>query len=215
MKTLQAAFASLQEWARKQPNSIVDLRPTPTPETVILDEIMDGHAILYGLNFPDNSFMRGGKFYAFAQTRDNAWFWLEIEQDFERLMSHWYQNTSNLRDEHVLRLLKKQESGYQIDFMHDDDLTSQQIRVLRQHSKSNLDGEPERWEKSKEFTVVVQIKLCRTMVPVRGGEAEFGWTCRAVALYREGEGLVLLDPKGDQVHFVGPESENTPEFLTP
>ena len=111
--------------------------------------------------------------------------------------------------------MKKQESGCPIDFMYDDALPSQQIRVLRQHSKSNLDGEPERWGKSKDYVAVVQINFCGTMVPVPKGEAEFGWTCRAVALYREEVGLVMHVPKAEQVHFVGPESENMPEFLTP
>jgi hypothetical protein len=215
MESLKALFSSLQGWAKEQPNSIIEQQPTPTPEEVILDDILDGHAILYGLNFPENSFLKGGKFYAFAQTHDKAWFWLEIEQDFEMLMRHWYQNTQNKQDEHVLGLLKQQESGQAIDFMYDNTLMSQQIRVLRQNSKSNLDGNPELWEESKDFTAVVQIKSCRTMVPVRHGEAEFGWTCRVVALYREKEGLVIHDPKGEQVHFVGPEIENVPGFLIP
>ena len=186
MKSMQQLFSSLQGWVKEQPNAIDENHPTPTPEDVILDDILDVHALLYGVHFPRNSFLKGSKFYAFAQTHDKAWFWLTIDQDFEALMSHWYQNTANKQDEHILALLKQQESGQSVHFVYENTLTSQQIRVLRQNSKSSMDGNPELWEQSKDFTAVVQIKSCRTMVPNLSREAEFGWTWALVHGYRFG-----------------------------
>ena len=61
-------------------------------------------------------------------------------------------------------------------------------------------------------TVLVRITSCRTLVPTE--EAHFGWKTEAVALYRKGEGLSILEPGTNAVHFIGVKPAAVPDFLS-
>ena len=204
-------FERLKAWAANQPQSIVDVQPTPTPEDTLADDVIDGYFVIKGLNFPSQSFVQGGRPYGYAKTDDDAYFWVLVDDAFEALMTPWYDNGHAKKDASLVESMAKQANGAHLSIMFDAPLSSQQFRVIRQQS-SQFYGDPTTWEPSRTLTALVRITSCRTLVPIE--DAHFGWTTKAVALYREGEGLSMMDPSTNAVHFVGLESAETPAFLS-
>ena len=203
-------FKQLKAWAANQPQSIVDVQPTPTPEDTLADDVIDGYFVIKGLNFPSQSFVQGGRQYGYAKTDDDAYFWVLVDDAFEALMTPWYDSGHAKKDASLVDAMAKQADSESLSFMFDSPISPQQFRVIRQ--QSSLYGDPTNWEPSRTFTALVRITSCRTLVPIE--EAHFGWTTEAVALYREGEGLSMMDPSTKTVHFVGLEPAATPAFLS-
>ena len=129
-------------------------------------------------------------------------------------MTPWYQSGLCIQDASLVEAMAEQATGESLHIMYSSPLLSQQFRVIRQQTSRLIYGEPSSWEPSGTFTVLVRITSCRTMVPSRSEQAEFGWKTEAVALYREGEGLSILEPGTNTVHFVGVEPVAIPAFLS-
>jgi hypothetical protein len=205
-------FEQLKVWAANQPNSIVDARPTPTPEDTLAEDVIDGYFVLKGLNFPKQSFVQGGRPYGYVRTDDDAYFWVLVDEAFEALMTPWYDRGHAQKDASLVDAMAKQANDVSLSIMSDSPMSPQQFRVIRQQSGRKLYDDSASWEPSRTFTVLVRITSCRTLVPVE--EAHFGWKTEAVALYREGEGLSMIDPRTEVVHFIGLESAAIPAFLS-
>ena len=45
-------FEKLKLWAARQPKSFVDVRPTPTPEDTMAEDVIDGYYVLQEFDFP-------------------------------------------------------------------------------------------------------------------------------------------------------------------
>ena len=75
-------FLKLKTWAAKQPNSIVDAQPTPTPEDTMAEDVIDGYFVLKAFDFPKQSFVQGGRPYGYAKTDDDAYFWVLVDEAF-------------------------------------------------------------------------------------------------------------------------------------
>ena len=205
-------FEQLKVWAANQPKSIVDARPTPTPEDTLADDVIDGYFVLKGLNFPKQSFVQGGRPYGYAKTDDDAYFWVLVDEAFEALMTPWYDRGHAQKDASLLEAMANQVNSESLSISFDSPMSPQHFRVNRQQSSQMFDGDLTTWEPSRTFTALVRITSCRTLVP--GEEAHFGWKTEAVALYREGEGLSMIDPSTEAVHFIDLESAVTPAFLS-
>ena len=205
-------FEQLKAWAANQPKSIVDARPTPTPEDTLADDVIDGFFVLTGLNFPTQSFVQGGRPYGYARTDDDAYFWVLVDEAFEALMTPWYDHGHTQKDASLVDAMARQANRESLSIMFDSPVSPQQFRVIRQQSSQNLYGDSTSWEPSRTFTALVRITSCRTLVPVE--EALFGWKTEAVALYREGKGLSMIDPSTEVVHFIGAEPAAIPAFLS-
>ena len=205
-------FEQLKAWAANQPKSFVDAQPTPTPLETLADDVIDGYFVLKGLNFPKQSFVQGGRPYGYAKTDDDAYFWVLIDEAFEALMTPWYDRGHAQKDASLVDAMAKQANSESLFIMFDSPILPQQFRVIRQQSGRKLYGDPTSWEPSRTFTALVRITSCRTLVPAE--EAHFGWKTEAVALYREGEGLSMIDPSTEAVHFIDLESAVTPAFLS-
>jgi len=204
-------FEKLKLWAARQPKSFVDVRPTPTPEDTMAEDVIDGYYVLQEFDFPQQSFVQGGREYGFAQTDDNAYFWIAVNEAFDALMTPWYQRGICIQDTSLVEEMEYQAS--EDSFLSSSPLSPQQFRVIRQNSTRPHYGDPNSWEPSLPFRVLVRITSCRTMVPIRGGEAYFGWKTEAVALYRESVGLSILEPRTKTIHFFDKEPAKTPNFL--
>jgi len=205
-------FEQLKAWASNQPKSFIDAQPTPTPLDTDADDVIDGYFVLKGLNFPKQSFVQGGRPYGYAKTNDDAFFWVLVDEAFEALMAPWYDHGHAQKDASLVDAMAEQADGAPLSIMFDSPISPQQFRVIRQQSSRMFHGDPTTWEPSMTFTALVRITTCRTLVPVE--EAHFGWKTEAVALYREGEGLSIIDPSSEDVHFIGMESAVTPAFLS-
>jgi len=207
-------FEQLKAWAVKQPKSIVGIQPTPTPEDTMAEDVIDGYFVLKGLDFPQQSFVQGGHPYGYAKTDDDAYFWVSVDEAFEALTTPWYQSGLCKKDASLVEAMAEQASGEASHIMYSSPLLSQQFRVIRQQTSRLIYGDPESWEASKPFIALVRITSCRTMVPVRSEEAQFGWKTETIALYRKGEGLSILEPGCNVVHFFGVEPAAIPTFLS-
>ena len=155
-------FERLKAWAANQPQSIVDVQPTPTPEDPLADDVIDGYFVIKGLNFPSQSFVQGGRPYGYAKTDDDAYFWVLVDDAFEALMTPWYDNGHAKKDASLVESMAKQANGAHLSIMFDAPLSSQQFRVIRQQS-SQFYGDPTTWEPS-DTTALVRITSCRTLV---------------------------------------------------
>jgi hypothetical protein len=205
-------FEQLTAWAANQPKSMVDAQPTPTPVDTDADDVIDGYFVLKGLNFPEQSFVQGGRPYGYAKTADDAYFWILVDEAFEALMRPWYDRGYAQKDASLVDAMAKQANSESLSIMFDSPMSPQQFRVIRQQSGRKLYDDSTSWEPSRTFTALVRITSCRTLVPVE--EAHFGWKTEAVALYREGEGLSIIDPSTEAVHFIGLEPAAIPTFLS-
>ena len=206
-------FEQLKAWAAKQSKSIVDAKPTPTPEDTMAEDVIDGYFVLKGLDFPQQSFVQFGRLYGYAKTDDNAYFWVLVDEAFDALTRPWYQSGLCRQDASLVEAMAEQARGKSLHIMHSS-LLPQQFRVVRQQSNQLIYGDPASWEPSMSFTAFVRITSCRTLVPVCDEEAQFGWKTEVVALYREGEGLSILEPDTNTVHFFGMEPAASPAFLS-
>ena len=43
MLNCDQVFEQLKAWAASQPNSIIDVQPTPTPEDTLVEKVIDGY----------------------------------------------------------------------------------------------------------------------------------------------------------------------------
>jgi hypothetical protein len=197
-------LSGLYNWLQAQPNRLDPVWTPPSPADVLLDEI-EGHVtILKSLSFPDNTFIQGMKARGFIGNYREGFYWIHIDDAFERLMAAQREKWGPPHDELVLHKMETSifREGYGPEGM----------RVLMKQHPPPPD-ELVKLEGNREWIVMASVSGVRTLVPCTEQEAVMGWEMKVRGLYRPAESLVFFIPGTEDICLVGKEDEECSEFV--
>jgi hypothetical protein len=201
-------------WMVAQPPFLDRNKPLGRTETLYYREVDGFQLCLPRMNFPRDGFEQGSTHYCHVGDRETGFFWVNIDEDFERIMAAWRARWGPNYDAHMV-----EHESHRLERFRNITNGPEAWRVSRANGNLPRDVREceldHKWEPSREFSVMATIVDVRTLIPDREKDPAQGWVVSAIGLHRPDEGLVLIDPDTDEVHTFGMEPTELPKFLLP